>query len=472
MTAVMYELNDTYKAHLDAIAEAIQASPHLAQYMEEEEDEQYEALKAEFEPQIEAAHEQINHYSPFEIESFERYLLDDRFEGLFLPRILGYSVLRPEINEQFYYRQQNDHFGTVLNYIASNMNFDQLRSRIGQAVQVGFALSSDIYVTGLIDDIPTKRVRQFLLSQKSDDARTQKGRQTIFNRYKRQFKSRNYHYAPAPQTEPELISHTKHFVDFLLYRVSNPELNNDALPGPLYQFVTTEEFAGREELIEPLVIYSAYLPVEEGAQQALTEVLNRERRANPERVSSQILTFILRLKNDSSVTFGKEEEANLGRIVDRSISDDLSAYFNLTDRIHSEGYDSPEVQEAIQEEVLKQDGLSDFSENIRRTILVYFDELAAGMGTDGYNEWFATTGKLFPVYMKVFANEQFNQELRRLAIRYTKRLIKVHTNKRGKDYRDLKKTTVATWTDYGFMTEKQLKEFFKTPRKRKPAAQS
>ncbi|CAH1000016.1 hypothetical protein LEM8419_01217 [Neolewinella maritima] len=468
----MYELNDTYKAHLDAIAEAIQASPHLAQYMEEEEDEQYEALKAEFEPQIEAAHEQINHHSPFEIESFERYLMDDRFEGLFLPRVLGYSVLRPEINELFYYRQQNDHFGTLLNYIAGNVNFDQLSSRIGQAVQVGFALSSDIYVTGLIDEIPSKRVRQFLMTQKSDDARTQQGRSAIFNRYKRQFKSRNYQYAPAPQSVPELISHSKHFVDFLLYRVSNKELNNDALPAPLYHFVTNEEFAGRKELIEPLVIYSAYLPVEEGAQAALTEVLNRERKEDPKRVSDQILTFILRLKNDSAVTFGKDEEAKLGQIVDRSVDDDLTAYFNLTDRIHSEGYDDPEVQEAIQEQVLKQDGLSDFNENIRRTILVYVSDLAASLGTDDYNEWFATTGKLFPVYMKVFANEQFNQELRRLAIRYTKRLIKVHTNKRGKDYRDIKKTTVATWSDYGFMTDKQLKEFFKTPRKRKPTAEA
>ena len=72
--------------------------------------------------------------------------------------------------------------------------------------------------------------------------------------------------------------------------------------------------------------------------------------------------------------------------------------------------------------------------------------------------------------MKIFSNEQFNQELRTLAVRYTKRLIKVHTNKRGKDYRDIKKTTVNTWTDYNFMTEKQLKEFFKTPRKRKKTA--
>ncbi len=467
----MYELNDTYKAHLDSIAEAIQASPALAQYLEEEEDEQYEALKAEFEPQIEAAHEQINHYSPFEVESFERYLLDDRFEGLFLPRVLGYSVLRPQINEKFYYTRQNDHFGEILTYIAGNMNFDQLRSRIGQAVQVGFALSSDIYVTGLVDGIPTKRVRQFLLQQKSDDARTAAGRQQIFNRYKRQFMSRNYQYAPFPLEESELISHTDHMVNFLLYRVSSGELNNDALPAPLYEFATREEFAGRKELVDPVLIYGAFLTPEDETRADITSVLSRERKENPERVKDQVMAFILRLKTDPSVTFGPEQELALGQIVDRDIDDELTTYFNLTDRIHGEGYDQPEVQEAIREEVLKHDGLSTFNENIRKSVLVYFDRLAGSLGTDDYNEWFATSGKQFPVFMKIFANEQFNQELRRLAIRYTKRLIKVHTNKRGKDYRDIKKTTVSTWTDYEFMTDKQLKEFFKTPRKRKRATE-
>ncbi|THH41682.1 hypothetical protein [Neolewinella litorea] len=463
----MYELNDTYKAHLDAIADAIQESPTLAQYLEEEEDEYYEALKAEFEPQIEAAHEQINHYSPFEIESFERYLLDDRFEGLFLPRVLGYSVLRPQINEHYHYTRQNDHFGEVLTYIAGNMNFDQLRSRIGQAVQVGFALSSDIYVTGLVDGIPTKRVRQFLLQQKSDDARTAAGRKQIYDRYKRQFMSRNYQYAPFPLEAAELISHTDHMVDFLLYRVSNAELNNDALPAPLYQFATNSDFAGRKELIEPIIIYGAFLTPEGETRDDIVAVLNRERKENPERVEAQVMSFLLRLKNDPKVTFGPDQELALGQIVDRSIEDDLTAYFNLTDRLHNEGFTEPDVQEAIQAEVLKHEGLSDFNENVRKSVLVYFDRLAASLGTDDYNEWFSVTGKQFPVYMKIFANEQFNQELRRLAIRYTKRLIKVHTNKRGKDYRDIKKTTVSTWTDYNFMTDKQLKEFFKTPRKRK-----
>ena len=240
----MYELNDAYKEHLNNIAEAIQASPNLASYLEEEEDEFYDALKAEFEPQIEAAHENINHYSPLEIEAFELFLLDDRFEGMFLPRVLGYSVLRPEIDEQFYYARQNNHFGTILRYISTNSNFDQLRSRIGQAVEVGFALSSDIYVTSIVEEVSSKRVRQFYQQQRTDAALTELGRRRVFNRFRRQFGSRNYQYAKFPQTVNELRTETGHLNDFLLYRVGS-ELNNDALPAPLFQLLTKDAIVDR-----------------------------------------------------------------------------------------------------------------------------------------------------------------------------------------------------------------------------------
>lgn len=464
----MYELNEAYSQHLEAIAVAIQASPNLASYLDEEEDQFYDALKLEFEPQIEAAYQQMIDFSPLEIESFERKLLDERFEGLFLPRILGYSVLRGEITEHYYYARQNNHFGDIMRAIAVNSNFDQLRNRIGQSVQCGFALSSDIFVTNLVNDVASKRVRQFLQTQRSSDARTMEGRRRIERRYRRQFKGRNYHYAPFPVTTQELTSHTNAMVDFLLFRVSG-ELNNDALLPTLHQLVTRPEFEGRKEILKPATIYGAYFTPNEEQLPELKAALNRERKANGEVVADETLGFILELKRHSSFRFGPEQEQQLGNIVDRSIEDDLTAYFNLTDKIHAGGFASPDVQEAIQEEQSRHSGLSNFNENVRQTIFGYFEKLAAGLGTDekDYRQWFEITGTQFPAYIKVFGNESFNQQLRGLAKKYTKALTKVHTNKRGKDYRDIKKTTVTTWLDYGFMTEKQLKEFFKTPRKKK-----
>ncbi|MEL7159524.1 MAG: hypothetical protein AAFN92_02100 [Bacteroidota bacterium] len=467
----MYPLNDAYRQHLDAIAENVQASPNLASYLEEEEDNFYEALKAEFEPQIEAAHQQLIDYSPLEIEAFEKHLLDEKFEGLFLPRILGYSVLRGEVTEHFYYARQNDHFGDILRFIARNDNFDQLRNRIGQSVQCGFAMSSDIFVTGLLDEVKSKRVRQFLQAQRASDARTMEGRRRIERRYRRQFRGRNYHYAPFPVTTSELTTYNNALIDFLLFRVSGA-LNNDALLPTLHEMVTRPEFAGREEILRPMAIYGAYFtPSEEGKPEFMA-ALNRERKAKPAETANRILEFLLELKGNREVPFGPEQEQRLGTVIDRSVEDDLTAYFNLTDTIHADGYVNPSVHEAIAEEQPKHAGLSPFNENVRQSVFAYFAQLAEGLGTDeaDYQEWFKITGVQFPAYFKVFGNEEFKQQVRALAKKYTKKLTKVHTNKRGKDYRDIKKTTMTTWQDYGFMTEKQLKEFFKTPRKKKVAS--
>lgn len=464
----MYPLNEAYDQHLEAIATAIQASPHLQSYLDEEEDQFYEALKAEFEPQIEQAYQQLIDYSPLEIESFERKLLDERFEGLFLPRILGYSVLRGEITEQYYYARSNTHFGEILLSIAQNSNFDQLRNRIGQSIRCGFALSSDIFVTNLVNEVASKRVRQFLQGQRSPDARTMEGRRRIERSFRRQFRGRNYHYAPFAQTPQELTTHTPAVVDFLLFRVSG-ELNNDAVQPTLHALVTNPDFAGRKEIIRPAVIYGAYFEVADEQRPELIAALNRDRKQDADGLADDLLAFVLELKKRGDLPFGPDQEKRLGTIIDRGPDDKLSAYFNLTDKIHADGIVNPDVQDAIRTEQAKHPGLSVFNENVRQTVFGYFEKLASGLGTEeaDYREWFEMTGKLFPAYIKLFGNESFNQQLRGLARKYTKSLIKVHTNKRGKDYRDIKKMTVQTWLDYGFATEKQLKEFFKTPRKKK-----
>ncbi|OAV45351.1 hypothetical protein [Lewinella sp. 4G2] len=465
----MYPLNEAYQQHLEAIAQAIQASPNLAAYLDEEEDSYYEALKQEFEPQIEQAHQQLIDYSPLEIEAFERQLFDERFEGLFLPRILGYAVLRGEVTEQFYYARQNDHFGAILKAIAANSNFDQLKQRIGQSIQAGFALSSDIFVTSLVDGIPSKRVRQFLQALRTSEARTADGRRRIFRRYQKQFKGRNYHYAPFPVETVELNTHVNALNDFLQFRVSG-ELNNDALVPTLHAMITEEDFAGRKEILRPIVFYGTFFEQTPEQRAELITVLNRERKANGDAVADEVLQTILDLKNDREFEFGALQEQRLGSIISRNIDDKLTAYFNLTDKIHQDGYVNTSVHEAIAEELAKHSGLSPFAENIRATVLQYFKTLAEGLGTEeaDYRQWFEITGKQFPSYIKIFGNESFNQSLRALAKKYTKSLTRVHTNKRGKDYRDIKKITVTTWKDYGFMTEKELKEFFKTPRKKRP----
>ncbi|MEO0628802.1 MAG: hypothetical protein AAFY91_17535, partial [Bacteroidota bacterium] len=89
-----------------------------------------------------------------------------------------------------------------------------------------------------------------------------------------------------------------------------------------------------------------------------------------------------------------------------------------------------------------------------------------------YKEWFELSQKQYPVYLQLFSNEAFSQQLKDLYFKFAKRLVKAFPDKRGKDYREIKKTVMASSLEWSFMSEKQLKEFFKTPRKKRVKTES
>ena len=160
----MNTVDQKYLTSLESIKSGIQNSDLLATYLDTEEEEDYLALKNYFEPQINELHEKVAGENPLQLVSFERKLFNEGFEGLYLPRVLGYSVLRGEINERIKYIRPQDHFKDVIVTICNSLNFDQLKNRIGQTMQVGFALSSDIWISNLKGLFSNKKIVAFLLS--------------------------------------------------------------------------------------------------------------------------------------------------------------------------------------------------------------------------------------------------------------------------------------------------------------------
>ena len=124
----MNEIDPKYSKVLSEIKEQIQASAHLQSYLDEEDETFYDSLKQEFEPKIEELHSQVALNDPLQLESLELLLLDPMYEGLFLPRILGYSVLRGTINDQYKYRRPQEHFKKILMSICNSFNFDILKN--------------------------------------------------------------------------------------------------------------------------------------------------------------------------------------------------------------------------------------------------------------------------------------------------------------------------------------------------------
>ena len=89
----MEKLDQNYQMELDTLRGVIQSSDLLATYLDDEEETSYQVLRTEFEPLIEVLYERVAENHPLQLTTFETALLHADFEGLYLPRVLGFSVL-------------------------------------------------------------------------------------------------------------------------------------------------------------------------------------------------------------------------------------------------------------------------------------------------------------------------------------------------------------------------------------------
>ncbi len=461
----MYELEQEYLEELEVLAGEIQESEDLAKYLESEEEEDFNRLKEAFEPQIGLLYNRVAAENPLQIIPFELVLLDPAFEGLFLPKILGYSVLRGELNAQYQYVRPQEHFKEVLLAICNSTNFEILKQRIGQSIQVGFALSSDIWITNLINSIPNKRIRYFLQSQVLEKYRRLPERIAGYQRYSNQFRNDNFQTAEFPETASELTVLFSSLKHFLLYR-AKIKGDNASLVAPIASFVENPEFQGTKEHLQIMMIYAMYFEKGSEERKALAAIFQKVRLSMPN-FTAVFLEFLMELHHlPDPMELGPDHDNRMSDLVDKSHPDELSAYYKLTDTIHHQGYNQPEVQEAVKVFYNQHEGLSSINECLRLTIRHYFEQFILHLEENAYPDFFEIS-KLFPIYMGIFVNQQFNQDLKELSMGYLQRLLAFYTDKRGKDYQDIKRFVSSAFLEFGFLKEKELVEIFKTRRKKK-----
>lgn len=460
----MNPLNEEYQKRLEQIAQQIQGSEEYAKYLDEEEEEDYQSLRELIEPNINNLYNEVAAAFPLQLIALEEALLDEKFEGMFLPRILGYSILRGQVNEEYKYYRPQQHFKKILRAICQSSNFDVIRKRIGQTIQTGFALSSDIWITSLINEIANKRIRYFLQSQKLTKFRVEKERRIGYLRYRNQFKKEIYHTAKFPANLQELKTEFRSVKSFIQQRIKYNGDNSTLIP-EIKKFLDNEEFQKTDEYVEILGLYGFFFEMNEADAAHFKTVFNKVRKENPD-FSELWMNLILELQ-ESDIDLDGAADKRLMQYLDTSINDELTQLYALIGEIHTKGYVHEDAIESIRVAYPQHEGLSKFNKCIRKTILNYFSRFMKNLDVTSYSDYFELS-KIFPVYIELFGNQQFNQHIKDLCMTYVKRgLLKKYTDKRGKDYQDIKKFVSTNFRDLGFLKDKEIVELFKTRRKKK-----
>lgn len=462
----MYELNPEYLSKLEELAVGIQESPALANYLNAEEEDEYNELKNSFEPQIAEIYQEVATNAPLQLIALEQVLMDPVFEGLFLPKLLGYVVLRGNVSHDYKYIRPQEHFKDLIIAISTSPNFELLRKRIGMSVQVGFALCSDIWITNVLESIENKRVKQFFQNQKNEKFIHLAERKSAYSRFLKQFQYDTFLSAEFPSTSGELVVFFPQLKRFLLSRV-NKSLPNDSLIKPLSAFVINENFWGTAAHQEIMLIYGLFFETPEIDRINLHKSLNKVRSVDADLFSQRTFTILLHLHQEAEGLLTPEADLRLSGIIDKTMKDELSAYYLVVDKIHKSGYTNETVQEEVRQFHAKYDGLSDINECLRLTVSQYFLTLIRNLDTQDYMEFFGIFTQLFPTYQQIFNNQHFNMRIREAALAYVDRLQDTFLDKRGRDYQEIKKFVGRTFVDIEFVTEKEFVERFKTVRKTK-----
>lgn len=458
----MQALDDKYYETISAVAASIQESAALAAYMEEEEEDQYTALRQEFEPLLSELHHKVAAEAPLQLVTFERYLLDPLFEGLYLPRVLGYAVLRGEINDQYRYTRPNDHFKEILLAICRNVHFDQLKKRIGQSISLGFALSSDIWITNLLSLVENKRIRYFLQQQKHDRFRDLKERADLHRRYANQFKNELYYSADFPSSLGEMKANFSALRQFLLKRFEVGG-DNSTLRTQVMDFLNNEQFFKTEEYMNMLAMAGNFIELDGEDKTAFAQHFARERQSYPE-FDERYLRILAEFYEAGMIE--PINDARMADLIDRKVKDRISDYYRIAEKVHSIGYVHPDSIEAVREFCSAHEGMSVEITCLRHLVALYLKKLMSGFTSREYLDYFEIN-KIFMVYMGIFDNQQFNHQVRNLSLAYVRKLLKVFTDKRARDYQDVKRFVSTQFIAMNFLSENDVKEMFKTHRKRK-----
>lgn len=458
----MLDLDAKYLTRLNDIKVGIQHSEELSTYLEEEEDELYVPIKDKYEPQIEEVFTEIAANDPLQVIAAEKELLDPEYEGLFLPRVLGYAVMRGQINDQVKYVKPQQHFKEILLTICNSTNFGVLQLRSGKTIEIGFALSSDIWITNLLNELSNKKVRQYLESLKLPKYRDDRIRLTAYTKYKKQFANFNYLTAETPASCSDLTLNGKSLIDFLLYR-AHSDFNNSSLTSFISNLINLK-LEDCASFLEVLLVLGLYYNLGKKDQELLRT--KWETISQKEGFEQSAFAELIKMQEQDYGISG-EAFARFFKILEGTVDDEFIKYLEMMVDVDGIGYINDEAAEKIRSYYNNHQGLSAQNEATRVFIFNKFKSFLSNLTTSDFQEYFEFN-PVFINYMNIFANEKFNQNLKSELFKYVRILLRTYADKRSKDYQDIKRFVQPSFVDMGFMDEKSVKDLFK--KKRKPTA--
>jgi hypothetical protein len=143
----------------------------------------------------------------------------------------------------------------------------------------------------------------------------------------------------------------------------------------------------------------------------------------------------------------------------------IIGFFNTTNELHSKGFIHIDSIEKVREYYETHPGMSIENEVLRSSVLIYINKFLKNIDPESYVDYFEIN-KVITAYLGIFNNERFKQEVKNSSMIFIHNCLATFSDKRSRDYQDIRKYVSSTYRDLGFLTDKEIVELFKTRRKK------
>ena len=284
-----------------------------------------------------------------------------------------------------------------------------------------------------------------------------------YQKYKKQFDELNFHTAEFPENAGDLPVFYPELKNFLVQRILLGKTidNIDPYVGKL---ASEASMWGHWEFVYLIGLVSNYFTFGSATTTEINNAINSARAKNSN-FTSTYFEFLKELLL-SDIPVDSDCNDRISNRLDKSIKDDFTKYYSLMDILHVNGWIHEDSVVAVRDFYDQHEGLSTINECVRLTIYKFFSKIVRNLELADYG----TVIELFKVmtaYINTFNNQHFNQSTKKRTLWFVKKFNKQYTDKRSKEYQEVKKFIASTFTELGLMVPKEVTEFFKTKRKKK-----
>ncbi len=452
------KLDSEFITKFEAIKSFMMGHETYQNYIDQIDQESFDAMKATLDPYLMALFNDVAGKAPLQLIALEDLIMDEELEGLFLPEILTFNVLRASVNDKSKFTRTPDRLERIIRFICISPGFDFIKNTIRLPLRLSLVMSSSIWGHKLAESIQARRSREYILQQLQEARRDEHASALQYKRLRDTYRHIAYQSAPVPVPGSTWKIQYIDFRKFIIDRINHSQ-DNAALKPSIYEMLNEEYFSGSEEIIELLILLAHFFELEDDDFEAVEELFARFR-ANHSSFNEVYFDILRSLLLKDELTFSTSNAAIISDLLESTKGgDDLTEFYHLMTACDESELLTEDFVAKVELFSSQHRELVPVTSCLKIILLQIIDhEISEILGSD-----YTTLPDRIYLYDRIaeaFLEASYRESVAEVIVGHLKVLM-FYYDKSEPEFKEIKKMVGGTPVDYGFITMKEIRSLYR-----------